>query len=70
MAGVDSSTTAPLWAASIKDHWTLFVIEGVILVVLGMAAILVPVVASLAVALLLGWLFLICLLYTSPSPRD
>jgi uncharacterized membrane protein HdeD (DUF308 family) len=42
-----------------RDHWTLFLIEGIVLVVLGMAAILIPVVASLAVALFLGWLFLI-----------
>ena len=54
-----ASEAAPLWRESIKDHWTLFLVEGIILIVLGMAAILVPVVASLAVALFLGWLFLI-----------
>jgi uncharacterized membrane protein HdeD (DUF308 family) len=50
---------APLWRESIRDHWTLFLIEGIVLVVLGMAAILVPAVASIAVALFLGWLFLL-----------
>jgi uncharacterized membrane protein HdeD (DUF308 family) len=41
-----------------SDHWRLFLIEGIILVVLGSAAILVPPLASLAVALVLGALFL------------
>jgi uncharacterized membrane protein HdeD (DUF308 family) len=53
------SASASLWPESIKDHRTLFLVEGVILVVLGTAAILVPVVATLAFALFLGWLFLI-----------
>jgi uncharacterized membrane protein HdeD (DUF308 family) len=44
---------------SIREHWVLFLIEGIILVVLGVLAIVVPVVATLAVAILLGWLFLI-----------
>lgn len=44
---------------SLRDHWLLFLIEGVVLVLLGFAAIAVPVVATLAVALILGWLFLI-----------
>jgi uncharacterized membrane protein HdeD (DUF308 family) len=44
---------------SIRDHWALFLIEGIVLVVLGMLAIVVPQIATLAVALFLGWLFLI-----------
>src|SRR5882757_5119593 len=59
MVEMTPSARAPLWPESIKDHWTLFLVEGIVLVVLGMAAILVPAVASLAVALFLGWLFLI-----------
>jgi uncharacterized membrane protein HdeD (DUF308 family) len=42
----------------LSDHWRLFLTEGIILVVLGCAAILVPPLASLAVALVLGALFL------------
>ena len=45
--------------ASIREHWKLFLVEGIVLVVLGMLAILVPPIASLAVAIFLGWLFLI-----------
>jgi uncharacterized membrane protein HdeD (DUF308 family) len=44
---------------SLRDHWVLFLVEGIVLVVLGVAAIMLPVIATLAVALFLGWLFLI-----------
>jgi uncharacterized membrane protein HdeD (DUF308 family) len=46
-------------AQSIHDHWVFFLVEGIILVVLGLAAILIPPIASLAVAIIVGWLFLI-----------
>jgi uncharacterized membrane protein HdeD (DUF308 family) len=45
--------------AAVHAHWKLFLFEGIVLVVLGMLAILVPPIASLAVAIFLGWLFLI-----------
>ncbi len=48
-----------LWPESIKGHWKLFLIEGIVLVLLGMGAILLPIIASLAVSIFLGWLFLI-----------
>ncbi len=44
---------------ALHDHWGLFLTEGIILVILGMAAILVPVLASVVVAVFLGWLFAI-----------
>jgi len=37
----------------------LFLVEGIVLLVLGAAAIIVPVIATLAFTLLIGWLFLI-----------
>jgi uncharacterized membrane protein HdeD (DUF308 family) len=46
-------------ADTLGTHWRLFVIEGAILMLFGAAAILVPQIASLAVAILLGWIFLI-----------
>src|SRR5580704_6269441 len=46
-------------ANAIHAHWGLFLIEGVILVILGAAAIIVPAVATLAFTLVIGWLFLI-----------
>jgi uncharacterized membrane protein HdeD (DUF308 family) len=45
--------------AAIHEHWGLFLAEGIILVILGMAAIIVPVIATLAATLVIGWLFLI-----------
>ena len=44
---------------SLHDHWRAFLIEGIILVVLGLAAIALPPFAGLAVTVVLGCLFLI-----------
>ncbi|HUN51966.1 MAG TPA: HdeD family acid-resistance protein [Candidatus Sulfotelmatobacter sp.] len=43
----------------LHDHWVLFLVEGIVLVVIGLAAVAVPPLATLAVAIFLGWLFLI-----------
>lgn len=45
--------------ASMQEHWVLFLVEGIILVILGLVAIIVPPLATLAVAIFIGWLFLI-----------
>lgn len=55
MATIGSEARLALRA--MHEHWGLFLAEGIILVVLGMAAILVPVLASVVVAIFLGWLF-------------
>jgi uncharacterized membrane protein HdeD (DUF308 family) len=44
---------------AIHEHWKLFLIEGIILVVLGLLAIAVPPLAGLTITILFGWLFLI-----------
>jgi uncharacterized membrane protein HdeD (DUF308 family) len=44
---------------SMHEHWRLLLTEGIILVVLGAAAILVPPLAGLAVTIFLGWLFVV-----------
>jgi len=46
-------------AKTLHEHWGVFLTEGIILVILGAAAILLPPLATLSVAILLGWLFLI-----------
>ena len=46
-------------ARAIHAHWMMFLIEGIILVILGILAILVPPLATIAVTILIGWLFLI-----------
>jgi uncharacterized membrane protein HdeD (DUF308 family) len=45
--------------AAIREHWKAFLIEGILLVILGLAAMIVPPLASLAVTIFLGWMFLI-----------
>src|SRR5262249_40225052 len=44
---------------TLHEHWLMFLIEGIILVILGALAIVLPVVATIAVTILIGWLFLI-----------
>jgi uncharacterized membrane protein HdeD (DUF308 family) len=41
-----------------REHWKAFLFEGILLAILGLAAIVVPPLASLAVTIFLGWLFL------------
>ena len=43
----------------VTKNWKLFLAEGIVLVLLGIGAIIVPPIAGLAITLLLGWLFLI-----------
>lgn len=44
---------------AINEHWALFLIEGIVLVILGAVAILVPALATITFTILIGWLFLI-----------
>jgi uncharacterized membrane protein HdeD (DUF308 family) len=46
-------------ATSLHEHWVFFLVEGIILVILGLAAIVIPRIATLTVEILFGWLFLI-----------
>ncbi|MFZ0104027.1 MAG: HdeD family acid-resistance protein [Pseudolabrys sp.] len=45
--------------AALHEHWVLFLVEGVVLLVLGATAVVLPPIATLAVTILLGWLFLV-----------
>ena len=45
-------------AGAIHEHWGLFLAEGIILVILGIAAIMLPLIATLAVTIIIGWIFL------------
>lgn len=44
---------------ALHEHWKLYLFEGIALLVLGLIAILIPPLATLAVTILFGWLFLI-----------
>jgi len=45
--------------SALGDSWRFLLIEGIILVLLGAAAIVIPPIATLAIELIVGWLFLI-----------
>jgi uncharacterized membrane protein HdeD (DUF308 family) len=45
-------------ASSLHAHWRMFLIEGIILMILGLAAIVLPPLATIAVEVIIGWLLL------------
>jgi uncharacterized membrane protein HdeD (DUF308 family) len=54
IAGIQSAV-----ANALHQHWKLYLAEGIALIVLGIVAILLPPIATLAITIVLGWLFLI-----------
>ncbi len=44
---------------SLGAHWRLFLTEGIVLLVLGILAIILPPIATIAVAIIVGWLLLV-----------
>ena len=48
-----AATSAPL-----REHWVLFLVEGLVLLALGLAAVLLPQLATFAIEGIIGWLFL------------
>jgi uncharacterized membrane protein HdeD (DUF308 family) len=44
---------------AIHRHWGLFLLEGILLIILGVFAVLLPAVASLAATVFLGWILLL-----------
>ena len=44
---------------ALRNHWVLFLIEGIVLLVLGVLAVAIPPLATLTFTIFLGWLFLI-----------
>jgi uncharacterized membrane protein HdeD (DUF308 family) len=46
-------------STSLHAHWQLFFFEGLVLLCLGAAAIVLPLIATVAVEILIGWLLLI-----------
>jgi uncharacterized membrane protein HdeD (DUF308 family) len=45
-------------AMSLRQHWKMFLTEGIVLAVLGLIAVIVPPIATLTVEILIGWLLL------------
>jgi len=54
IAGIQSQV-----AHALQEHWVLYLVEGILLVILGAVAIVIPPLATLAITILVGWLFLI-----------
>jgi uncharacterized membrane protein HdeD (DUF308 family) len=46
-------------ANAVREHWTLFLAEGIILVLLGALAIFLPLFATITITIILGWIFLV-----------
>jgi uncharacterized membrane protein HdeD (DUF308 family) len=55
----DFSAAQRAVAETMREHWVLFLVEGIVLVLLGVLAVVIPPLATLAVTILVGWLFLI-----------
>jgi len=59
MSAPQTTSPAPDMQLMVNKNWKLFLVEGILLVLFGIGAVIVPPIAGLAVTLLLGWLFLI-----------
>jgi uncharacterized membrane protein HdeD (DUF308 family) len=44
---------------SLHDHWGLYLAEGLVISLLGLAAIILPALAGLVTTIFLGWIFLV-----------
>jgi len=44
---------------ALRAHWKLFLFQGVVMIILGILAIVEPVIATIAVDIYVGWLFLL-----------
>lgn len=47
------------FADTLAAHWKGFLIQGVVIVILGLLAAALPMISTLAIEILIGWLFLI-----------
>src|SRR5919197_1399883 len=54
-------------ALTIHAHWKLFLAQGIVMMVLGFLAVAVPVLATLAVEIFVGWLFFIAGIFRAIS---
>jgi uncharacterized membrane protein HdeD (DUF308 family) len=50
--------TQAAMAVTLNHHWRVFLIEGIVLLLLGIIAVIVPPIATLTIEILIGWLLL------------
>ena len=55
----DISSLQSKMSAAVREHWKAFLFEGILLAVLGLAAMIAPLIASIAFTIFLGWMFVI-----------
>ncbi len=56
LTGINEEELAGAVRRGLKDHWQVFVVQGLLFALLGALAIAVPVIASVAIAAFAGWL--------------
>jgi uncharacterized membrane protein HdeD (DUF308 family) len=54
-------------ASTIHSHWKLFLAQGIVMIVLGLLAVAVPNIATLAVEIFVGWLFFVAGIFRAMS---
>lgn len=59
LLSLGNSESSATLTRSMHKHWGLFLAEGIALIVLGFAAIIIPLIAGIFAIPFLGWLFLI-----------
>lgn len=52
----DADGLRAIVAATLHAHWKLFLVEGVVMMALGLVAVAVPHIATLAIEIFIGWL--------------
>jgi uncharacterized membrane protein HdeD (DUF308 family) len=55
----DAERLGRAFAGALHEHWVLFLVEGIALVILGLIAIVVPPIATIAFTIIIGWVFLV-----------
>ncbi len=55
---IDGRQMRAAMATSLSAHWRFFLAEGIVLVILGLGAVLIPPLATLAIEVLIGWILL------------
>jgi uncharacterized membrane protein HdeD (DUF308 family) len=56
---IDMRQTEASITNSLRAHWKFFLIEGIVLIVLGLIAVCIPPLATVTVEILIGWLILL-----------
>jgi len=56
---IDPNQIRAAVASTLREHSTFFLVEGLVLLILGALAILLPPIATLAVTIIFGWIFLV-----------